>query len=96
MEVAEIELFVGSVFLEDARILAVEAHPGHQFIMRVHAPRAARKAAPGTFAHIACDPSVSLRRPLSIMRVDADAGWLEFLYKPKSIHRRTDEDHCPL
>ena len=73
----------GSVFLEDARILAVEAHPGHQFILRVYAPRAARKAEPGTFAHITCDPSVSLRRPLSIMRVDADEGWLEFLYKPK-------------
>ena len=73
----------GSVFLEDARILAVEAHAGHQFILRVQAPRAARRAVPGTFAHISCDPSVPLRRPLSIMRADADAGWLEFLYKPK-------------
>ena len=73
----------GSVFLEDARILALEAHAGHQFILRVQAPRAARRAVPGSFAHISCDPSVSLRRPLSIMRADADAGWLEFLYKPK-------------
>jgi dihydroorotate dehydrogenase electron transfer subunit len=73
----------GSVFLEDARILAVEAHPGHQFVLRVQAPRAARRAVPGTFAHITCDASVPLRRPLSIMRVDAEAGWLEFLYKPK-------------
>jgi dihydroorotate dehydrogenase electron transfer subunit len=73
----------GSVFLEDARILALDAYPGHQFILRVQAPRAARRAVPGSFAHISCDPSVSLRRPLSIMRADADAGWLEFLYKPK-------------
>jgi dihydroorotate dehydrogenase electron transfer subunit len=73
----------GSVFLEDARILAHEAHAGHQFILRVHAPRGARRAAPGTFAHISCDPSVSLRRPLSIMRADVSEGWLEFLYKPK-------------
>jgi dihydroorotate dehydrogenase electron transfer subunit len=73
----------GSVFLEDARILAHEAFAGHQFILRVQAPRAARTATPGSFAHIACDPSVPLRRPLSIMRADAGHGWLEFLYKPR-------------
>jgi len=73
----------GSVFLEEARVLALEAHAGHQFILRVQAPLAARRAVPGSFAHISCDPSVSLRRPLSIMRADATAGWLEFLYKPK-------------
>jgi len=73
----------GSVFLEEARILAQHSWPGEQFVLRVHAPRAARKAVPGTFAHIACDPSVPMRRPLSIMRVDAEAGWLEFLYKPR-------------
>jgi dihydroorotate dehydrogenase electron transfer subunit len=73
----------GSVFLEDARILAQRAWPGRQYVLRVHAPRAARTALPGTFAHIACDPSVPMRRPLSIMRANADEGWLEFLYKPK-------------
>jgi dihydroorotate dehydrogenase electron transfer subunit len=73
----------GSVFLEDARILAQRAWPGQQFVLRVQAPRAARKAQPGTFAHIACDPSVPMRRPLSIMRAAPVEGWLEFLYKPK-------------
>lgn len=73
----------GSVFLEDARILTQRAHPGEQFVLRVHAPRAARSATPGTFAHIACDPSVPMRRPLSIMRANASEGWLEFLYKPR-------------
>jgi dihydroorotate dehydrogenase electron transfer subunit len=73
----------GSVYLEDARILAQESWPGQQFVLRVQAPRAARKAAPGMFAHIACDPSVPMRRPLSIMRASAAEGWLEFLYKPK-------------
>jgi dihydroorotate dehydrogenase electron transfer subunit len=73
----------GSVFLEDARILAQESWPGQQFVLRVQAPRAARTALPGMFAHIACDPSVPMRRPLSIMRASAAEGWLEFLYKPK-------------
>jgi dihydroorotate dehydrogenase electron transfer subunit len=73
----------GSVFLEDARILAQRSWPGHQFVLRVQAPRAAAKALPGMFAHISCDPSVPMRRPLSIMRASAAEGWLEFLYKPK-------------
>jgi dihydroorotate dehydrogenase electron transfer subunit len=73
----------GSVFLEDARILAQRAWPGRQFVLRLQAPRAARTALPGTFAHISCDPSVPMRRPLSIMRASPAEGWLEFLYKPK-------------
>ncbi len=50
--------------------------------MRVSAPEAARRADPGSFAHIQCDPSIPLRRPLSIMRAERSSGWLEFLYKP--------------
>ena len=73
----------GSVFLEDARILAQRAYPGDQFVLRVQAPRAARHATPGSFAHIACDPSIAMRRPLSIMRASPAEGWLEFLSKPK-------------
>jgi dihydroorotate dehydrogenase electron transfer subunit len=67
----------GSVFLEDARILAQRAYPGDQFVLRVHAPRTARRATPGSFAHIACDPSIAMRRPLSIMRAGPTEGWLE-------------------
>jgi len=73
----------GSVFLEDARVLTQHAHPGNQFVLRVHAPRAARRAQPGSFAHLTCDASVPMRRPLSIMRASPDEGWLEFLYKPR-------------
>jgi dihydroorotate dehydrogenase electron transfer subunit len=73
----------GSVFLEEARILAQRGYPGDQFVLRVHAPRAARRATPGSFAHLSCDPSIAMRRPLSIMRASPAEGWLEFLYKPK-------------
>jgi dihydroorotate dehydrogenase electron transfer subunit len=70
-----------TLFVEDARILAHDAYPGEQHVLRVHAPRCASHAQPGSFAHLQCDPSLPMRRPLSIMRVDADAGWVEFLYK---------------
>jgi dihydroorotate dehydrogenase electron transfer subunit len=72
----------GTIFLESAEILEQVEYPGHQFILRVHAPRAAAAAEPGSFAHIACDAAVPLRRPLSIMRADRTEGSLEFLYKP--------------
>lgn len=73
----------GTVALEDAEIMDHQAFAGQQFILRVRAPTAARRATPGTFAHISVDPAVPLRRPLSIMRANASEGWLEFLYKPK-------------
>jgi dihydroorotate dehydrogenase electron transfer subunit len=71
-----------TIFLSESEVLAQSRHPGDQLILRVHAPEAARAAKPGSFAHIRCDESVPLRRPLSIMATDADAGWLEFLYRP--------------
>jgi dihydroorotate dehydrogenase electron transfer subunit len=73
----------GTVELEDAEIIDHQAFAGQQFILRVRAPKAARRATPGTFAHISVDAAVPLRRPLSIMRANASEGWLEFLYKPK-------------
>lgn len=72
----------GTIFLEDGEILERHAFPASQYVLRVTAPRAALAATPGTFAHLKCDDAVPLRRPLSIMRADGDAGWIEFLFKP--------------
>lgn len=71
-----------TIHLEDAAILEHRSFPGAQYVFRVRAPRAAGAAIPGSFAHIRCDESVPMRRPLSIMRTDPDEGWLEFLYRP--------------
>lgn len=71
----------GTIFVEDARLSARESHAGEQFILRLEAPRCARAATPGSFVHITCDASLPMRRPLSIMRADAAAGWIEVLFK---------------
>ena len=71
----------GSIFLEDATVVDQTEFPGEQFILRVAAPESARRAIPGSFAHIQCDPDIAMRRPLSIMRADPDSGIVEFLYK---------------
>lgn len=71
----------GTLFEEAARVLAHDAFDGEQYLLRVAAPRCAATAQPGQFAHLAVDRQRPMRRPLSIMRVDAEAGWVEFLYK---------------
>ena len=71
----------GTIFVEDARVLSQESHPGRQFVLRVSAPRVARRATAGSFVHVAVDPDIPMRRPLSIMRVNAAEGWIEILYK---------------
>jgi dihydroorotate dehydrogenase electron transfer subunit len=71
----------GTIFLEDARVLKQTQYDGDQYVIRVEAPQCAAHAQPGSFAHITCDPAIPMRRPLSLMRVDAQAGWIEMLYK---------------
>ncbi len=71
----------GTLHLEDARVLRQTAFAGEQFVLRLAAPACAAHAEPGSFVHVTCDPAIPLRRPLSIMRADARAGWIELLYK---------------
>jgi len=71
----------GSIFLEDGTVLAQHAFAGDQFVIRLEAPQCAAHAAPGSFVHLSVDDDIPLRRPLSIMRADARAGWLDILYK---------------
>lgn len=68
-----------TVFVEDGELITTQAYPGEQFIMRIHAPKCAATARPGSFVHVVCDDALPMRRPLSIMR--ASDGWIEVLYK---------------
>lgn len=70
-----------TIFLEDAQVLSQQVFSDEQFILRVKAPKCAAHARAGSFAHVTCDPLLPMRRPLSIMRVDGDEGWVDFLYK---------------
>ena len=71
----------GTLFVEDAEVIAVSTFPGEQFITRLAAPKCAAHAVAGSFVHIQCDESIPMRRPLSIMRVNANEGWIDLLYK---------------
>jgi dihydroorotate dehydrogenase electron transfer subunit len=71
----------GTILLEDARVLSHAHFDGEQHVLRLHAPRCAARATPGSFVHLRCAAELPMRRPLSIMRADAGRGWIELLYK---------------
>jgi dihydroorotate dehydrogenase electron transfer subunit len=70
-----------TLFLEEALVLSHVAHPGDQYLLRLQAPECAAKALPGSFVHLRCDPHLPMRRPISIMRVGRQEGWVDLLYK---------------
>jgi len=70
-----------TIFVEDCEILSHTAFDGDQYIMRVQAPKIAANAKPGSFAHLTVHPLRPMRRPISIMRVSKEQGWVDFLYK---------------
>lgn len=75
----------GTIWVESAELLEVREYPAGQFVHRIHAPETAAHARAGSFIHVTCDNALPLRRPLSIMRVDAAAGWVEYLFKTHGV-----------
>ncbi len=71
----------GTIALEEGVVLSQQTFPGEQFVIRLEAKKCASRAEPGSFAHLQVDDDIPMRRPLSIMRVDREAGWIEILYK---------------
>jgi len=70
-----------TIVLEDAEILDQRGFDGGQYGLRVRAPELARRAEPGTFAHIRVDPAIPMRRPMSLMLTHPGKGTVDFLYK---------------
>jgi len=70
-----------TIYVEEAQVLDHQHYDGDQHIIRLQAPKCAADAKPGSFVHIQCHDQLAMRRPLSIMRVDADQGWVDLLYK---------------
>lgn len=70
-----------SIAVEAAEILTHTAWPGGQYVLTVRAPRGASRARPGQFAHVAVGDGIAMRRPISILSADREAGTLGFLYK---------------
>lgn len=70
-----------TIFVEDAEVLSRQDFAAQQYLFKLAAPKCARAARPGQFIHVACDVNVPMRRPLSLMRADAEKGTIEILCK---------------
>lgn len=75
----------GTICMENAEILARSAHQGDQVILKLSAPGIAARAQPGAFVHVRCEPTLLMRRPMSIMRAERGAGTLEILFKAHGL-----------
>jgi len=71
----------GTISLESARILSQQSFAGAQYVLRLHSPRIAARARPGSFVHVRCAEHLPMRRPLSIMRIDAAAAGSNYSIK---------------
>jgi dihydroorotate dehydrogenase electron transfer subunit len=79
--VSAAQLNRGTICLEEARILLHTHLEADQHVLRLHAPRCASRATPGSFIHLRCSDELPMRRPFSIMRAEPQSGWIEVLYK---------------
>ncbi|MFP3872895.1 MAG: dihydroorotate dehydrogenase electron transfer subunit [Thiohalophilus sp.] len=70
-----------TIFVEEAEILEHDAHAGDQYTLRLQAPQIAAHARPGSFVHLSVNSQRPMRRPISILRVDAQKGYVDLLYK---------------
>ena len=77
-----------TINLEDASVINHESFPGNQYVLRLNARETAAESRPGQFIDIRCDNSLPLRRPMSIMRADPEAGWIDILYKVEGMGTR--------
>ena len=71
----------GTIFVEEAEVLANERHPAGQHVVRMRSAKVAERATPGSFVHLRCGPELAMRRPMSVMRTDPADGWFEILFK---------------
>ena len=71
-----------AIYSVEARVAQVRHLEAEQHVLTLEAPDIARTAVPGSFVHLAPDAEGrSLRRPLSVLWSDPQAGTVDVLYK---------------
>ncbi|MCY4209610.1 MAG: dihydroorotate dehydrogenase electron transfer subunit [Gammaproteobacteria bacterium] len=70
-----------TIFVEDAAVVQQQPLAAEQYLLRLAAGACAAQARPGSFVHLRCHEALPMRRPMSIMRADPNAGWIDILYK---------------
>jgi len=90
-----------TICVETGEIISHDSFAGDQHVLRLRSPQVAADSKPGNFVHLRCDPALPMRRPMSIMRADPGAGWIDILYKARGpgtrlLSRRRPGDELSL
>ncbi len=72
---------INTIYSTKAKIVKHNKFLAKQFIITLLAPDIVSNIVAGQFIHIQCDKYLLLKRPMSIMLVDKDAGTIDLLYK---------------
>jgi len=70
-----------TIYKEQAQVIANVQRESGQFVLGLKAPKTAAAALPGQFVHIQVSDKRPMRRPISIMLADPEAGTVDLLAK---------------
>lgn len=67
----------------EAKVIEKNEFCGNNVLLRLENKEISEKACPGQFVNVRCpgDDSLILRRPISIMNADPEAGWFEIAFE---------------
>ncbi|MDA9801982.1 dihydroorotate dehydrogenase electron transfer subunit [Candidatus Pseudothioglobus singularis] len=70
-----------SISVNDCQVLAHYQFEADQYIITLESKEIADSTRPGQFVHLSVSGMLAMRRPISVMSVDADNGTFDLLYK---------------
>ena len=70
-----------TISVNDCQVLAHYQFEAEQYIITLESKEIADSTRPGQFVHLSVSGMLAMRRPISVMSVDADNGTFDLLYK---------------
>ena len=70
-----------TISVNDCQVLAHYQFEADQYIITLESKEIADSSRPGQFVHLSVSGMLAMRRPISVMSVDADNGTFDLLYK---------------
>ena len=70
-----------TISVNDCKVLAHYQFEADQYIITLESKEIADSTRPGQFVHLSVSGMLAMRRPISVMSVDADNGTFDLLYK---------------
>ena len=70
-----------TISVNDCQVLAHYQFESDQYIITLESKEIADSTRPGQFVHLSVSGMLAMRRPISVMSVDADNGTFDLLYK---------------